>query len=201
MEQVVKQNLKGKTWMEVAKFRLSMRQAELRRSSGRDSNLKTMKAERGFTLIELLVGMVIFAVIAVAFLMAVNTAMIASYEANVRTKAKSLATSQMETIKNGPYIQSQNGTASYDSTFSTMPSGYMFNTLDANGNLVDIADGSGNPTNNNIYGVPVDSTYNNNSSSDLGIQRITIIVESDAEPNSHGVYKQIFTLIDFKVNR
>jgi len=65
--------------------------------------IKLAGGQRGFTFIEVIIGVLIIAVIASAFLMAIATAFKANYIAQVRTTADSLARAQLEYVKSQPY--------------------------------------------------------------------------------------------------
>jgi prepilin-type N-terminal cleavage/methylation domain-containing protein len=153
------------------------------------------ETERGFSLVEVTIGILILAILGVAFMQAVSTAIMTRNKADVRTTAQSLAESQIEQIKSGPYFVVQDSIGDYTDTISTLPHGYRFATLDKSGNIVT----------DHIYGLPWDVTTDTlwleENTSDPGIQKITIIVQSSIDVTSKGVYKEIFRLIDFKVNR
>jgi len=69
----------------------------------------------GFTLIEVLIAMALIGIIAIAFLSALSTASMALITADERATAESLARSQMEYVKNQPYIDySESGHDDYD---------------------------------------------------------------------------------------
>jgi len=59
---------------------------------------------RGFTLIEVVIAIALMGTIAIAVLSALSTASLALITADKRATAESLARSQMEYIKNQPYI-------------------------------------------------------------------------------------------------
>lgn len=151
--------------------------------------------EKGFSLVEVIISIALLSLVAVALLVALQTAITVTHLANVRTEAVSLADSQIEAIKAGPYFVSQNGTANYVSMIPLIPSGFRFSTVDGNSNTVNCT----------IYGIPWDIINNvrwtNTTPSDPGIQKVTLIVESDRLTNSRGVYREVFRLVDFKVNR
>jgi prepilin-type N-terminal cleavage/methylation domain-containing protein len=154
-----------------------------------------MRSEKGFSFIEVMIGMAVLGILAIAFQLAIQNGVIASNQANVRTTAEKLAVSQMEAIKSGPYQIASGGLADYTSVVPAPPSGYRIKTLDNSSAVV--AD--------YIYGIPVnlagDGQWTVSVSGDPGIQKVTIIVESNADLHSHGEYKEIFRLTDFKVNR
>ena len=82
-------------------------------------NRKLGKALRGnsagFTLIEVLIALALFSIIAIVFVGGLGTASRAVLIADVRTRAESLARSQMEYIKNQDYIDySVSGHEDYD---------------------------------------------------------------------------------------
>jgi prepilin-type N-terminal cleavage/methylation domain-containing protein len=72
--------------------------------------LKSLRKEKGYTLIEVIIALAIFAIISVAFLVALVTSEKALLLAQERTMAESLARSQMEVVKEslfaGYYISS-----------------------------------------------------------------------------------------------
>jgi len=61
-------------------------------------------SSRGFTLIEMLIALALFAIIAIVFAGGLSTASRAVLTADVRTRAESLARTQMESVKNQDYI-------------------------------------------------------------------------------------------------
>jgi len=82
----------------------------------------------GFTLIEVLIAMALIGIIAIAFLSALSTASMALITADERATAESLARSQMEFVKNQPYIDySESGHDDYD--LITPPQGYEIELL------------------------------------------------------------------------
>ena len=148
--------------------------------------MKTLKNQCGFSLIEVLVGMAIIGLTATVFLLALQTATKATMQSDVRTTARSLAVSQMDTIKAAGYISAPSGgVANYSPT--SPPAGFQVYTLNRTNSQV-----SGN-----IYGIPWDTTsnavYTNTNPTDPGIQKMTIIIKSNN--------KEVFRLIDFKVKR
>jgi prepilin-type N-terminal cleavage/methylation domain-containing protein len=154
-----------------------------------------MRSEKGFSFIEVMIGIAILGILSSAFLMAIMNGTMVSHQANVRATAEKLAVSQMETIKSGPYFIAQSGQADYTSAVPAPPSGYRIDTLDS----------TSTPVTGHILGIPWDFVNNTKWTGtkplDPGIQKITIVIQSNAELNSHGVYKEIFRLTDFKVNR
>ena len=135
------------------------------------------KNEKGFTLIEVLVALAITSLIVVAFLMAINTAHKATFISNERTTAESLARSQMEDIKNEPYIDYSDNPHGVYITTST-PTGYSISFA-----VVPFDPGTGNPY-NEAGGIFV---------KDDGIQKITVTVDHQGD--------DVLTLEGYKVNR
>ncbi len=154
-----------------------------------------MRSEKGFSFIEVMIGIAILGILSSAFMMAIMNGTMVSHQANVRATAEKLAISQMETIKSGPYLIAQAGKSDYTSEVPEPPSGYRIDTLD----------NTSSPIAGHIYGIPWNvennAQWTGTKPLDPGIQKVTIIVQSNAELNSHGVYKEIFRLTDFKVNR
>ncbi len=157
---------------------------------------ESLREQEGFSLIEAVIGMLVLAIVALALLMALNTAIRARNQANVRTTAESLAYSQVEKIKAGPYEPAQGTSGNYTATITGISASYRLSTLDADGALVE----------NAIYGIPwdvsSDQKWTQTMPADPGIQKVTVIVESNNQLVSpDGRYREIFRLIDFKVNR
>jgi prepilin-type N-terminal cleavage/methylation domain-containing protein len=63
-----------------------------------------MKREKGFSLLEVMLAIALMGIIAVAFLGAMATGSRAIFIADERATAESLARSQMEYVKNLPYV-------------------------------------------------------------------------------------------------
>jgi len=154
-----------------------------------------MRSEKGYAFIEIMIGIAILGILAAAFMMAIMNGTIVSQQANVRTTAQKLAASQMESIKSGRYLLAQDGQADYTSEVPAPPDGYRIDTLDKSSVAVAA----------HIYGIPWDVSTNDiwegTKPLDPGIQKVTIVVWSSADLHSHGAYKEIFRLTDFKVNR
>jgi len=62
-----------------------------------------MKSERGFSLIETLIGLALLGIIAVGFLVGLNTGSRATFAANKQATAESLVRSEIEYVKNCAY--------------------------------------------------------------------------------------------------
>jgi prepilin-type N-terminal cleavage/methylation domain-containing protein len=154
-----------------------------------------MRSEKGFSLIEVIISILIVAILAVGLMQGLNVAIIARDTANTRTTSESLAVSQIEKIKSGPYSVAQAGTGNYTSTIPSLANGYRFASVSADNNTVV----------NSLFGIPWDVVndvpWTATTPSDPGIQKIIIIVQSNRGNASNGAYKEIFRLIDFKVNR
>jgi prepilin-type N-terminal cleavage/methylation domain-containing protein len=136
-----------------------------------------MEREKGFSLIEVMLAIALLGIIAVAFLGALATGSKAIIIADERATAESLARSQMEYVKNQPYIL---GATEYDIDPNlTLPDGYAVE----------------------IMAEPIDPVTGEalvNPSDDKGIQKITITVEHLGRPI---ITSGNYTLEDYKVNR
>ena len=152
-----------------------------------------MKNEKGFTLIEVMIAIALLGIIAVAFLGALATASRALVIADERATAESLARSQMEYVKNQDYKDADiynpydpgppptGGEVTY-AKITGIPAGYTIWGVDrADATVTD------------IIGVPWDSLNNQPVTTDVGLQRIKVIIQH------HG--KDVITLEDYKVDR
>ncbi|HEY55002.1 MAG TPA: type II secretion system protein [Dehalococcoidia bacterium] len=152
-----------------------------------------MKNEKGFTLIGVMIALALLGVIAVAFLGALATASHAIIVADEHATAESIARSQMEYVKNQPYIPATDydpdvpgsGQVTYEilTVLTDIPDGYVICSIDRNGYTVP----------NAVFGVPWDSQNNQPADTDSGIQRISLIIMH--------YDKEIMTLENYKVNR
>jgi len=146
----------------------------------RKLNSKANKASQersgGFTLIEVLIALALFAIIAIVFAGGLSTASRAVLTADVRTRAESLARTQMESVKNEDYIDySESGHGNY-----TVIEEDLY-TLQ-----VDVE-----PLNPDTY-----APYNEDEGVfdyDDGIQLITVTVSHDD--------RQVITLVGYKIDR
>ncbi len=148
-----------------------------------------IKNEKGFSLIEVIIALALLGIIAVAVLGGLATASNTLAIADERTTAESLARSQMEYVKNQSYIT----VADYDpgvpgsgevtyQKITGIPAGYTIWGVDrADATVTD------------IIGVPWDSQNNQPVTTDVGLQRIKVIIQH------HG--KDVITLEDYKVDR
>lgn len=111
--------------------------------------IATLREEKGFSLVEVLVALAIIGLVAVAFLLALTTAANANRIADTRTTAESLARSQLEEIKQQPYIDySELGHSEYLTLSSPdyiVPDGYdvsfAITLLDPDGDGISDDDG------------------------------------------------------------
>ena len=133
---------------------------------------------RGFTLIEVLIALALFAIIGIAFAGGLATASRAVLTADVRTRAESLARTQMESVKNEDYIDySESGHGNYTVIEEDLyPVQVVVEPID--------------PDTYESY------TYNEGDGAfdqDDGIQLITVIVSHDD--------RQVITLVGYKIDR
>ncbi len=138
---------------------------------------KLARNEKGFALVEVLVALALMGIIAAAFLLAIATSSKAILVADERTTAESLARSQMEDIKNQPYIDYSSDPHGVYITTSTPPN-YTISFA-----VVPFDPGTGQPY-NEVGGIFVQ---------DDGIQKITVTV-------AH-LGNDVITLEGYKVNR
>ncbi len=148
-----------------------------------------IKNERGFSLIEVTIALGLLGIIAVAVLGGLATASTALVIADERATAESLARSQMEYVKNQSYITAADydpgvpgsGEVTYQK-ITGIPAGYTIWGVDrADATVTD------------IIGVPWDSQNNQPVTTDVGLQRIKLIIQH------HG--KDVITLEGYKVDR
>jgi prepilin-type N-terminal cleavage/methylation domain-containing protein len=132
---------------------------------------KTLRGKsRGFTLIEVLIALALFAIIAIVFAGGLSTASKAVLTADVRTRAESLARTQMESIKNQPYSPAPTGGVG-NYTKIDLPASYSicsFNRTSPPPNCGPL-----------ILGVPWNSGNNIAASTDTGLQKITLVIKHD----------------------
>ncbi|MGB5926144.1 MAG: type II secretion system protein [Dehalococcoidia bacterium] len=133
-------------------------------------------SSRGFTLIEMLIALALFAIIAIVFAGGLSTASRAVLTADVRTRAESLARTQMESVKNEDYIDySESGHGNYAVIEEDL---YILQVVVE-------------PLNPETY-----EPYNEEGGvfeEDDGIQEITVTVSHDD--------RQVITLVGYKVDR
>ena len=147
------------------------------------------KNEKGFSLIEVVIALLLMGIIGIALLIGLATASKAIFIADERATAESLARSQMEYVKNQAYITA----ADYDAgvpgsgevtyaKITGIPGGYTIWSVDRAGVTVE-----------DIIGVPWDTENNLPVDSDVGLQRIKLVIKHDV--------KEVITLEDYKVDR
>jgi len=131
---------------------------------------------RGFTLIEVLIALALFAIIAIAFAGGLGTASRAVLTADVRTRAESLARTQMESVKNEDYIDyADSGHGNYTVIEEDL---YTLQVV-----VEPIAPDTYEPY------MEEDGVFED----DDGIQMITVIVSHDE--------RQVITLVGYKIDR
>ena len=126
---------------------------------------------RGFTLIEVLIALALFAIIAIVFAGGLATASRAVLIADVRTRAESLARTQMESVKNEGYNDTLvAGQVTYPQ-IPSIPAGYSIWSYNRTDGIVP-----------SVIGVPWDSSTGQPyqpSSEDNGLQRIKLVIKHD----------------------
>ena len=156
-----------------------------------------IKNERGISLIEVLIALAILGLVAVAFLSGLVTASRAIIIADERTTAESLARSQMEYVKSQEYrfADPDAGNEVVYLKITDIPP-------EAEGYTICSVNRAGATIENIIYGVPWDSQNNQAVSTDVGLQKIRLVVKHYGE--------EVFTFIEddkkitlegYKVNR
>ncbi len=129
-----------------------------------------IKNQKGLTLIEVLVGIAIIGIIASAFLFAIATAGKANIISDERATAESLARSQFESIKKEGYQPAAaNGEFIYTKLVD-IPEHFEIWSYNRVGNIV-----------SDIIGVPWDTQSYEASASDIGIQRIFLVIKHDGK--------------------
>ncbi len=149
---------------------------------------------KGFSLIEVIIALALLGIIGVAFLGGLFTASKATFIADERTTAESLARSQMEYVKDQDYITAD----AYDPGVpgsgeviylkideSEIPEGYFIWSVNRAGFTVE--------NTIYVYGVPWDSESNETVVTDVGLQRIKLVIKHNGDP--------VITLEGYKVDR
>jgi prepilin-type N-terminal cleavage/methylation domain-containing protein len=139
------------------------------------------KNQKGFTLIEVLVGIAIIGIIASAFLFAIATAGKANIIADERATAESLTRAQMEYVKAQSYIVAENGEVVYGK-LGDIPEHYEIWSYDREGTIVE-----------DIIGVPWDSQNYEATTTDIGLQRIFLVIKHNG--------KIVLEIEEYKVDR
>jgi len=140
-----------------------------------------IKNERGISLIEVLIALAILGLVAVAFLSGLATASRALIIADERTTAESLARSQMEYVKSQLYQEADPDDEVVYLKITDIPpeaEGYTICSINRAGATIE----------NIIYGVPWDSQNNQAVSTDVGLQKIRLVVKHYGE--------EVFTFIE-----
>jgi prepilin-type N-terminal cleavage/methylation domain-containing protein len=152
---------------------------------------KTLRGSSGgFTLIEVLIALALFTIIAFVFAGGLSTASRAVLTADVRTRAESLARTQMESIKNQGY-KDASGPAwqvTYD-RISGIPAGYLICSLNWTTNQTA---NCGSTPSSSVIAVAWDSTTNQNATSETGLQKITLVIKHEN--------REVITLEGYKRN-
>jgi len=139
---------------------------------------KFIKNQKGLTLIEVLVGIAIIGIIASAFLFAIATASKANIISDEKATAESLARSQFEAIKQEGYktTEGENSYVIY-TKISDIPEHYEIFSYNWNyeeGEKELDPDGY-------IIGVPWDTQNYEASTTDIGIQRIFLVIKHNGK--------------------
>jgi prepilin-type N-terminal cleavage/methylation domain-containing protein len=133
-----------------------------------DKIQKTLRASsRGFTLIEVLIALALFTIIAFVFAGGLSTASKAVLTADVRTRAESLARTQMESIKEQGYNSTYSKISIPGVTGAAGP--YYICSCNSTGSV--------NCTASRIIAVVWNSTTNNATTSETGLQKITLVIK------------------------
>jgi type II secretory pathway pseudopilin PulG len=142
------------------------------------------------TLIEVLVALALFAIIAIVFAGGLGTASRAVLTADVRTRAESLARTQMESVKNPTcdYEEALDGGVANYTKIMDIPEGYTICSFDRTGYPPVNCD-----PDDPIIAIPWDSGNNTAVPVDNGLQKITLVIRHEG--------KDIITLEGYKVDR
>jgi prepilin-type N-terminal cleavage/methylation domain-containing protein len=141
---------------------------------------------RGYSLVEVLVGLAIMSIFVTGLLAALDTGTKATAQSELINRALTEGRSQMEAINALSYVAAPTGGVA-DYSFVVPSNNLQVSTLNRSNNQI-----SGH-----IYGIPwdtsADAVYAGSSPVDPGIQKVTIIIQSNG--------KEIYRLVDFKMNR
>jgi hypothetical protein len=107
--------------------------------------------------------------------------------ADRRATAESLARTQMEYVKNQPYLRAPDGGVATYNTTPGIPVGFSIWSLSRNGTIV-----------SNVTGIPWDSRNNTAVHIDAGLQKITVIVKYDIVGGDNRMVEQRYTLAGYK---
>lgn len=162
---------------------MKMKKARLTSKLGR----ATQDHSHGFTLIEVLIALALFAIIGIVFAGGLSTASRASTIADIRTRAESLARTQMESIKEQQYSRAPTGGVG------------NYTKIDAPADYLICSFSRTSPPSVNcepsdlVLGVPWDSESNNATDNDNNLQKITLVIKHEG--------REIITLEGYKVYR
>ncbi len=149
--------------------------------------IKIVKNERGFGLVEVLMALALLGIIAVAFIMAIAVASQAILIADERTTAESLARSQLEYIKEQPYVYDEIVT---DEVYA------IYNGIDIEDDYPSFRIYSENRLGEvveDIIGIPWNSATGEVADPDEGLQMIKLVIQNNGE--------EVLVLEDYKVDR
>ena len=147
---------------------------------------------KGVGLIEAIIALAILGIVAVAFLGGLSTALHATFIADERSTAQSLAQSQMEYVKNQEYKPADpNSEVTYNKT-AQIPQGYYIMSIHRDGSIADDVNG--------VIGIPWNPDSGVPSDDDNGIQKVTVIIYHPYDA-AHPDVNRVLTLEDYKVNR
>jgi len=172
----------------------SMRKDEnMKRIRFSDKARKTLRGRsRGFTLIEVLIALALFAIIAIVFAGGLSTASRAVLIADVRTRAESLARTQMESIKSQNYIAAnQTPWQVLYRRMDGIPTGYFICSVNTTTNQT--ANCGSSPT-LSIIAIALNST-----TSDSGLQKITLVIKHGG--TDAATSREVTRLEGYKVDR
>jgi len=139
-------------------------------------------SSRGFTLIEVLLAIALLGVIAIAFMSALSTASTVLIIADERTTAESLARRQMEYVKGQGYKAESAVTDPIYQKIGGIPEGYSIYSVNRYGVPVE-----------EIIGIPWDSESNKPVDTDIGLQKIALVIKHKDRENQD---KVIYTFIN-----
>jgi len=143
----------------------------------------------GFTLIEVLIALALFAIIAIVFAGGLSTASKAVTIADIRTRAESLARTQMESVKEQDYVEAPDGGVQNYTKISDIPEGYSICCLNRASPPSVVNCGPSDP----VLGIPWDSETDTAVDEDNDLQKITLVIKHED--------REIITLEGYKVYR
>ena len=127
------------------------------------------KGERGFSIIEVLIALAVLGIVAVSFLMAINTTTQAVFIADEKATAESIARSQLEYVRQQEYEAAEYDDVALYVPISGFQEGYSIWSVDRN-------DDADNPV-EGVLAVPWDSETDEAVSEDVGLQRIKLVIK------------------------